>query len=132
MGTAWVPGLLLITLGAGHYGDEAMASATGWPIEWAYAICQAGAQAVLWVLVVALVPRTLLLIPGVIICTVGAAESLMRAGGLVLQQLAPIAVPDGANLLDARTGLDLYAWGLAMLSVCASTLAAWATAEKQQ
>lgn len=123
-----VPAVLLLVYAGGHYGDAALAALTGWPIEWAYALCQSAAQAALWVLVAALVPRGALLLPGALVCVMGAADALLRCGCIVAQMLRPAALASGGNLCDAHSGVNLYAWGLASLSVLAVLIAAWATA----
>lgn len=121
----WLPGSVALSLALMHYGDRALASLTGWPWDWAYAVCQSAGQVLLWALVATL-GRGLAVLPVGAMCLLGAAESAQRVACLIGQLLDPIDIPAGVALCDARTGLRLEAWGLAGLAVCAALLGAWA------
>lgn len=125
--TIWLPGGLLLLLAASEYGSPVLHQATGWPLAWCDYILQGAGMAVLWSLVVALVPRTIVLPPGVAACIMGAFEALQRPVCAVAQMLDPVDLSDGRTLCQAHTGMDLYALGIASLSVLAVLLAVWAS-----
>lgn len=127
-----VPGALLLILAGSQYGDTALAALTGWPLDWCYALLQAAGQTALWAMVAALVPRGIALVPGAAVCILGAFEGAQRAACIVAQMLRPVELSADTNLCEAHTGVALYAWGLAALSVTAVIIAAWATAHDKK
>lgn len=123
-------GLLLIAAGGMHYSDWLIAALTGWPIDLAYGIGQAGGEVLLWAvagaLAAAVLPSRTERVLGTLITGYGAAESLLRASCLAWQAAEPVAIAAGQTVCEAHTGLDIYALGLAVLAVLASLLGAWA------
>lgn len=127
---AWVPGALLLLLAASEYGSPVLHAATGWPLDWCDYILSGAGTAGLWAAVVALVPRTLVLPPGAAVCVWGAFEALQRPACAVAQMLRPVPLDSQRTLCELHTGVDLYAFGVAALSVLASLLAAWASSRR--
>lgn len=124
--TTWLPGLLLLILAASEYGSPVLHAATGWGLDWCDYILAGCGTAALWSIVVALVPRTLVLPPGVAVCVWGAFEALQRPTCAVAQLLRPLPLDGQRSLCELHTGWDMYAFGLAALCVVAALLASWA------
>ena len=129
----WLPGTLLLLLAGGDYGAPVLAAATGWPLDWADYILQGARTAALWALVVALLPRSLLLPPGAAICIWGAWEALQRPACAIAQMLHPVPLQpaDTRTLCQLHSGVDFYALGVAAVAVLAVLMAAWATADQK-
>lgn len=129
--TIWLPGLLLIILAASEYGTPVLHAATGWGLDWCDYILAGAGTAALWSMVVALVPRTLVLPPGAAVCVWGAFEALQRPACAVAQLLRPLPLDGQRTLCELHTGVNLYAFGIAALSVLAVLLAAWAHSDRR-
>lgn len=125
MRSAWMPGCLLLILAGGEYGGPVLSDLTGWPVEWCDYILSGAATAALWALAGAHLPRTLLMPPGAAVCVWGAFEALQRPACAVAQMLDPVPLDGLTTLCQAHTGVDLYALGVAGLSVLAALLAGW-------
>lgn len=130
----WLPGALLLLLAGGDYGAPVLAALSGWPMDWCDYMLQGARTAGLWALVVALVPRSLVLPPGAAVCVWGAWEALQRPACAVAQMLHPVPLrpDDTRSLCELHSGVDLYALGIAAIAVLAVLVAAWATADDKQ
>lgn len=129
-------GLLLIAAGVMHYSDWLIAGLSGWPIDLAYGIGQAGGEVLLWAvagaLAAAVLPSRTERALGWLITWYGAAESLLRVSCLAWQAVDPVEIVGEQTICEAHTGLNVYAIGLAVLAVLASLLGAWASASDNE